>query len=534
MDSCLIDNNKNVSQKFLLVSPFILASLFLLIYAFFEPRWQTNDDVAMSMLAHGYGIASTPSSTILFSNVIWGYIVRSLPTLNGVLGYSSATIFVIFASGFVIIYYSAARGYGLVFSASIFLLLILYPILFPQFTINSGIISISSILLLRIYCERRQIRLLVFSIALAFIGFLVRSVEFCLILLVAVPILPWRMLLTDRAMKFALVIAILAMGLAGLIDRQAYSDDAWQAYNKLNPVRAAFTDFGADASLKMHPDIMAKYGYTANDVDLITNWFFTDPEVANPEALQAMLIELGPLHEQANALGNAWIGIKTFWNPALLAPLAAALILALASKNWRVLCSWLLCLAVVFVLGLIGRPGILRVYIPIVDLLVIAPLAVERSVIRNSRLLIGPLLVLALLHSAYFLRISKELQHADEEVRSGLVGFPSDPVVIWGDTFPYEAVYPVLRASPSVMSFKHYGMGTSTLAPFTLAYSEAKAGRNMTKVLQSSDGVPMMATSVFVALLSSYCRERLKGELSEVSRTQFGQLAVSRYRCGQS
>jgi len=533
MDSGLI-NNKIISQKFLLASSFLWASFLLLIYTFFEPRWQTNDDVAMSMLAHGYGIASAPSSTILFSNVIWGYIVRSLPTLNGVLGYSSATIFVIFVSGLAIIYYSAAREYSIFFFASIFLLLMLYPILFPQFTINSGIASVSSILLLRIYCERRQLRFLMLSFALAITGFLVRSVEFYLVILVALPILPLRMLLTDRATKYALAFAILTMGLAGLVDRQAYNDDAWQAYNKLNPVRAAFTDFGADASLKMHPDIMAKYGYTANDVDLITNWFFTDPQVADPEALQAMLAELGPLHEQANALGNAWIGIRALWNPALLAPLAAALILALASKSWRVLGCWLLCIAVIFVLGLIGRPGILRVYIPIVDLLVIAPLAVKRSVVSNSWLLIGPLLVLALLHSAYFLNVSKELQYADEEVRSGLAGFPSDPVVIWGDTFPYEAVYPVLRASPSVLSFRHYGMGTSTLAPFTLAYAEAKAGRNMTKILQSGDGVPMMATSAFVALLSNYCRERLKGELSEVSTTQFGQLAVSRYRCGKS
>ena len=35
-----------------------------------------------------------------------------------------------------------------------------------------------------------------------------------------------------------------------------------------------------------------------------------------------------------------------------------------------------LCIAAVFAMGLLGRPGILRVYVPVVSLLVIAPFLV--------------------------------------------------------------------------------------------------------------------------------------------------------------
>lgn len=38
------------------------------------------------------GLAAYGSSHLIFSNVLWGYLVRAIPAINGVLGYSLATM----------------------------------------------------------------------------------------------------------------------------------------------------------------------------------------------------------------------------------------------------------------------------------------------------------------------------------------------------------------------------------------------------------------------------------------------------------
>src|SRR4051794_29533973 len=56
------------------------------------PFWETNDDVAMAMFADGYGIAAYPSSTVVFSNVIYGHALAALPQIGDISRYSFASI----------------------------------------------------------------------------------------------------------------------------------------------------------------------------------------------------------------------------------------------------------------------------------------------------------------------------------------------------------------------------------------------------------------------------------------------------------
>ena len=100
----------------------------LLCY-FFEPRWETNDDVAMSMFAHGYGVAAFGSPNFLFSNVLWGYLVRSIPQLGGVLGYSIATLAVLMISSTTLFYGLRRLGLDLVSGICILVLIMVRPVL---------------------------------------------------------------------------------------------------------------------------------------------------------------------------------------------------------------------------------------------------------------------------------------------------------------------------------------------------------------------------------------------------------------------
>src|SRR6476469_2433671 len=65
----------------------------------FTPRWQDNDDVLMSMIAHGYVRAVYGSPQLIYSNILWGYLVRGIPSIDGVTGYSIATLACIVAIG---------------------------------------------------------------------------------------------------------------------------------------------------------------------------------------------------------------------------------------------------------------------------------------------------------------------------------------------------------------------------------------------------------------------------------------------------
>lgn len=209
----------------------------------------------------------------------------------------------------------------------------------------------------------------------------------------------------------------------------------------------------------------------------------------------------------------------------------AALLLAVLRPSWQVAASWGLCIAAVFALGLLGRPGVLRVYVPLVSILLIAPFLSGQVSGWRNRLSVRVLLVAAVVNAAYVFSESKNFQIAAEQARKDLATFPSFPVVIWGATFPYEAVYPVLGASSSAMSYQHYGLGTSTLAPFTVAYAEQKAGRGMMVLLTKERGIPIMAYPAYLQMLEIYCKERIHGQLREVSNKQYGAIEVSQRRC---
>lgn len=56
------------------------------------------------MVAHGYDVATRESPNLIFSNLFWGYLVRLITEINGVLGYSIAMLSVLIAVGTAVIF----------------------------------------------------------------------------------------------------------------------------------------------------------------------------------------------------------------------------------------------------------------------------------------------------------------------------------------------------------------------------------------------------------------------------------------------
>lgn len=514
-------------------SPVVLAlvvsvAMMIVLYWVFPPRWETNDDVAMSMIAHGYGMASSGSPDLVFSNVLWGYLVRSLPAIGAIKGYTLATLVSLLCVCWSVLYFTTrltdTRWLGL----SCVALVLFKPLVVPQFTVTAGLMAVSAVLAWLTYAREPKKVFLLIGCAFAFAAFLVRSLEFAVVMFIAIPLIPWRFVRTDRAVQLALASLVTLIGVAILLDYFAYLGPEWKSFNGFNLVRIAFTDYGVGEVIKRHPDVMTRYGYTANDIDLLTNWFFVDPAIADPNALKAMITEVGGAAIRGGFLQNGWRGIAAFWDSALWPLSLGACLLLVCRPSLKILTTVALAVLVVFAIGVAGRPGVARIYVPIIGFVMVMQTIACASSAR-IKLVAGVALMCAVVLNCWQAvpEINK-LNGLGKIVRERVHDFPKETVVVW--TFNVELTHPVLAAAPP---FSLYALGTFTNAPFSVSYSEARAGRSVINRLLSEHGVLIAGNAQQFEMLRLYCAERLNGSLVEMSSRDYEFFLLNRYRCAR-
>ena len=274
----------------------------------------------MSMIAHGYGLAAFGSPDLVFSGVLWGYAVRALPSIDGVLGYSIGTLLVLLLSGSLILYFLQQLGVRNYIALLATLLITLHAVMLPQYTTNAGLAGIAAILGLWVYARSKNSAVLIVSATCAFVGYIIRSQEVLLVAVVALPLLSYRQLGGDKKLQLAAILFVAAVGLSEFVDYRHYSGPEWQRYEELSFPRRAFTDFGAGDQLRKHPEILRRYGYSLNDVNLMESWFFVDQKTGDPRILRTMLARLGPLRFVGGGLAGAINSIWALRAPALLPP----------------------------------------------------------------------------------------------------------------------------------------------------------------------------------------------------------------------
>jgi hypothetical protein len=510
----------------------IIASLCLL----FEPRWSSNDDAAISMIAHGYGLAAYGSPHLIFSNVLWGYLVRAIPSVNDVLGYSIATLGVLLIVGWAILYFLLRLGIRYFVGLFAIALIIARPTIFPQYTINAGLLTVASIIGWQVYVRVGGTKNLVFACLLAFFGYLIRDKEFLLVFAVALPLLPWRELRKQRQIQIAFLLLGVAIASATAFDRWSYSGSEWQRFLEVSPdwtPVADFVDYGAGRHLKQHPEIMAHQNYSPNDIDLLSDWFFVDPKIANPKPLNAMLGELNSISTlQDGRLKAGLASIKALFDAALLPLTLSALVLFLIVPRRAVALAWALCLAALFVIGVMGRPGISRIYAPLLSLLIIAPLIIGECKVRLRQWLAGVTLFVGCIGNAYlFIPHALASKQWVQQVKKDISGLPNETMVTWGQSFPFELVFPLFAHDLNTRNIKFYGLDFFTHAPFSIASREQTAERGILRRLQTAGGVPILASPNQIGKLRIYCNEHLNGRLYEMPRYQTSWLVLRQVRC---
>ncbi|MHA6646002.1 hypothetical protein [Mesorhizobium sp. A623] len=479
----------------------------------FEPVWETNDDVAMAMVAHGYGFVSDGSPNLLFSNVIWGYIVRMLHGMSDLQGYSLGTLVALLLSGWSYLYFLRRLGVANSVSLPAVAAILAWPLLFPQFTINAGLLTTAAVLGWHTYSQTRDVHALVSGSILAVLGFLIRPLEFALVVAVATPFLPWRLLFRDRMLQIACVFTLLAVVSAHVIDSNAYRTDEWETFNLQNQARAPYTDFGIANNLKARPDILKSHGYSENDINLIANWFFVDPNLFNISALNEMVRALGqnfgPISISRMNLNSGAIALNQLFIPRLLSlTIAAATLLSLAFRP-NLFAAWGLFLAALFGLGFVGANAHSRVIFAVLALLLLMSLALSSRDNKFQIKFISVIMLSVFVYNFYLLLPIASISASRVATAQRLIAsFGKETTFVWGGALDFQATFPFKISPGEIKSYPPlFALGVMTYAPFSVAPVEERAGRGFLEQLRSVDGLRIIVNDDNVSLLRKYCEE---------------------------
>jgi len=497
------------------------AAIIVAMCSIFDPFWTSNDDVVMSMIAHGYGVASQSSPNLLFSNVLWGYLVSSLPSINGVVGYSWMTLTMLLFVAWSMLYFLNRLEVSPILVILVVPLIVMRVICAPQFTILAGLLAVSAVIGWIAYFRTSSRAILLVATLLGFAGYLIRSDEFWFVMLVSLPLFPWKTLVKDRYFLVCIATLAICMSGAGLADRYAYSSPTWQEFKKFDRIRVLLTDFGVGDALLKDSERLQRFGYSKNDLNLLVNWFYVDTTLTDTEKLDEMLEEVGLLDTlQGNyQSGLAWKAIYSLTDMALL-PFGIVILglFMLVPRRGAVFIAIAIFLGVLIALGLLGRPGVLRVYYPPLAMLAVAPLLFGSTLQRGSlslKMAAGLLFLSCALVVVNVFPENQKKSAYNKRVKADMLSLQAHKdkfpyYVAWAYFFPYEFGYSLL-SPPS--DLRLYALSAFTNAPFSVAFNEGEHGRDLPSLLRSGRPIPVIASKFQYKILSVWCRERFHQEL---------------------
>lgn len=494
-----------LSTRALVISIASIVLIMALAVLLLNPMWETNDDLAMSMIAHGYGFSAYPSPNLLFSNVIWGELVQIVPSVLGIRGYALSSYLTLMLSASVV-FALLVKRIGLTYAFVFVCLIYLKPVLEPQFTLNSGLLALASVGALIQYFEDKRVCWLLLYGLLFFLAYLIRSQEAFLVMGLAAPFLISKRELLSKPVFIASFVTLGLVFLAFYFDMAAYQGSEWFAYSELNSVRAAFTDFGALSHVIKSPDLIRNSLLTENDLALVQNWFFVDPAVANPKELGLLLERSDFVSSRLVDLSRGLSGIKQLLNPYFSLLLLAALAVLFGRISRQMAMVWFGLIAVAFLLGLVDRAHTHRVFYPLAVLLILLPYFGNIIASARQRVVNALVAFLLIVNALLFGVVLKAKFDARVDVTAVNLTRYDEAISVWGNSFPYEKTY-AIREDESLNDVSYLALGTSSLAPYSEAVVARSRGDGFLDRLHSSSGLLLIAQDKFHQLLKTYCDE---------------------------
>lgn len=273
----------------------VVATLLVLSLALFSPHYQTNDDVAMRLLAEGRFVPQAgPLPFMMFMNIVIGKLlatgyslIPSIPWYDLLLG-ASLTI----ASGTLLRCWIGNATAVESASASLLALFFLLPTFVSvQFTLAGMICAAAGLaLLLRSWIRpSSNSRDAAAGVILFAVGSLIRFEGAILIAVettaLAVPLILGAWQDSRQRMRGALLSGFAALALAGgffAANQVAYrSSKGWRDFYQYNLLRARLGEYLTPERLHAQTaaNLARRVGWSQTDFVLFQNWFFVDPDL---------------------------------------------------------------------------------------------------------------------------------------------------------------------------------------------------------------------------------------------------------------
>lgn len=525
-------------ERILAWSVLLLSMALVLLFA--RKVWQTNDDIGMAMIAGGYGISSTPSAGLVFSNVVWGWLASSLPSLGGIEAYSWLTYAALLISAVVMLLALQRRGTPTSLSAALLAVMFLPTLASPQFTLTAGYLAVAGLALLVAWKDSPSLLPLCFAGLLLLAAGLIRSLELLFVVAVSLPFLwkerPARLPLRWTALAVSLLVALCV---AHFIDVHYYAGAGWDAFRQMAPVRTLFTDYNFYPYFVAHPEAVESGPLSNNDLALTSQWFYADPQVFTPAAFAAPLQAVSWVSRALLNLSMSLHLLALANDPQLMASFGLLVLpVILLKRSWKTaLCSLALLVAAVLLLQVLGRSGMARVYVPAAAAMAVLYLLSagvnQRVLVRTlgGAVLVG---VTALtLYGLYPRMHGPDKQRQNLEAQ--LCAQPQDRLwVVWGNSaFPYQILYrPGAEARPRC-ELHVYSLGSMQLAPFALTQVQQQTGAPdlVTALLQGKE-VFMFAEPYRLQMLQGYLAEHYEKGLAWQEKLSLPHVALYALHAG--
>lgn len=519
-----IVKNKNI------INLLITIAIFVALLSIYTPIFETNDDSGMSMIAHGYGLSMHPSPYIMFSNIVYGYIVTNLPIINGIYPYSYLTFFALFVVCYCLLICLDKLQVNKFYTIVLICIIFIRAIAMPQFTVNAGLLAIASLIAIIVYANTKVFRYAILGAVLAFYSYLIRNQEFYFVYIVGLPFLFNKKLLNKNILYLTLIFIFCCIS-AEYLNAIAYHSVEFNNYNALSKVRAQFNDFGASEYFINRPEILAKYNYTANDMILLRRFIFADPILANPTRMAELLSNFKLTSRITDNLPLALQAIRSIYDDSFKLLILVTIIGLVVSKSrLRLIVALILFVLLIALLGLLGRPSILRVYYPIVALLTLFSFVFISRNRFNS--IVGALIisVVCVMIGVDYYRSNQLRKENAELAYQDYNSMDNSLYYVQGASLPYEYIFLPFRKNiaPSV---KLYSFGAAYYLPNTVSNEYAFSSLSFAHAFESSLPINVIMSEQHFDSNMKYCQEHYHKNLDNLSTNKLNTFTIYKIVC---
>ena len=291
-------NKKMFERQNAFLATIIVLAIYLIGIFKIGIYYEVNDDAAMAYIASGaYGPGG---EHLIFTNIFIGYFLKALFLITHAVNWYALFYIVLemicCTILLTILMNSMGKVKGTIVFAVFFFVFGFNLMLSLQFTEVSAILLITGLVLIArhlgtfgpsVWC----------GIALTLLGSMIRFDNFYAIGGLASCVLLWRFYYLDKK-KYAvcsmLILLISAFALQE-INLLCYENDAeWNSYMEYNEVRSSISDF--QILRNSNSQLLEPLGNSVNDLCVLENWDFDDPNVFPTEKLKVISNLLPPGH----------------------------------------------------------------------------------------------------------------------------------------------------------------------------------------------------------------------------------------------